>query len=211
MTSSGEERAEAKPGMSEDALLVRARAGDQDAFAALYSGLAPSVLTWARLRIRPTLRTHFEPADVVQEVWFRAWKGIEHLDPETPLRPWIFRIAKNVLLEGLRRLRAVDTRRVQGGSSDRGRAVDELADPATTLSRRLDRDEGLARFVEWVEDLDENDRKLLVHVGLEGLNHQEAAERTGISTEALHKRWQRLVARLRERGLPEGMDGLVSG
>ena len=55
-------------------LAVRAHAGDSARFAELYERIAPSLYTWAELRIRPELRQWVDPGDVVQEVWCRAWK-----------------------------------------------------------------------------------------------------------------------------------------
>ena len=71
------------------------------------------------------------------------------------------------------------------------------------LGGNLFRDEGLAAFRLEVDALPEEERKLVVHCGLEGLPLGEVAERLGISTEAAGKRWQRLRARLAESSLPE--------
>ena len=68
---------------------------------------------------------------------------------------------------------------------------------------RLARDEQLAAFREAVEALSEEDRALVVHCGMEGMSRAEVAERLGLGVEAVTKRWQRLRARLEERGLPE--------
>ena len=63
-------------------LVTRAREGDADSFAQLYERVAPAVHTWAELRIRPSQRNVLEPTDLVQEVWLRAWRGLEGLDIE---------------------------------------------------------------------------------------------------------------------------------
>ena len=71
------------------------------------------------------------------------------------------------------------------------------------VSRRVSRDEELGRFREAVAALPEDERKLVLHCGLEGLPLREVGERLGISEEAAGKRWQRLRARLRTTELPE--------
>ena len=54
------------------------KSGDGDArgplrgFEPEFQRVAPALQAWAELRIRPSLRTHFEPQDLVQEVWLRA-------------------------------------------------------------------------------------------------------------------------------------------
>lgn len=173
-----------------------AAAGHQDSFADLYARVAPALHGWASLRIRPSLRAWFDPDDVVQEVWFRAWRGIGELDLErVAFRPWVFRIAKNVLLEGLRRLR--EPRAGAGaGPSTRLFALQNLPDSATGIPKRVSKDEDVRRFVECVQAMPEPDRRLVIHVGLEGLSYRETAERLGLEREAVAKRWQRLRARL---------------
>ena len=89
--------------------LAEVKNGDSDSFGRLYEHIAPALLTWAEFRIRPEQRQHVDPSDVVQEVWFRAWRQMDTFDPEaTPFRFWIFRIAKNVLLEAVRKTRRAD-------------------------------------------------------------------------------------------------------
>jgi DNA-directed RNA polymerase specialized sigma24 family protein len=60
-----------------------------------------------------------------------------------------------------------------------------------------------------VQSLEEEDRMLLVHLGLEGLSQAEVAERLQIGREAVAKRWQRLMARVAEQKLPREMFAAV--
>jgi RNA polymerase sigma-70 factor (ECF subfamily) len=183
--------------------LVRAaREGDISSFARLYDRIAPAVHTWADLRLRPSLRARCEPADIVQEVWCRAWRSLDKLDPDTPFRPWIFRIAKNVLLEALRHAQGAAEGQGSPGPTTRLFALENLPDDATAISLRVARDGELQAFATLVRSLDEEDRALVLHCGLEGLGYREVATRLEISVEAVAKRWQRLRARLLERGLP---------
>jgi RNA polymerase sigma factor (sigma-70 family) len=190
--------------VTETTHLVRAaRNGDESAFGRLFDQLAPALYTWVDLRLRTDRGSRVEPGDVVQEVWLRAWRGLERFDPdEVPFRPWIFRVAKNVLLEAWRQ--ASRTRQAGGmGPTTRLFALENLPDEATSISRRLARDESLAQFGERVRALSEEDRKLVVHCGLEGMARKDVAARMGLSTEAVNKRWQRLRDRLAEAGIPE--------
>jgi len=190
--------------LATQSLIRAAKGGDASSFERLYERIAPALYTWAELRVRPGMRSQLEPADVVQEVWCRAWRALERFDPETvPFRLWIFRIAKNVLLEAFRQLGNPDRRKAgAGGPSTRMFALQNLPDSVTAVSQRLVRDESLKAFDAMVRSLDEEDQKLVVHVGLEGLPYREAAERLGLSREAVAKRWQRLRTKLLEKGLP---------
>ncbi len=184
-------------------MLRAARDGDEAAFAQLFQRLAPALYTWADLRVRPDQRAQVDPADVVQEVWMRAWRGLDTFDPDvTPFRPWLFRVAKNVLLEAWRK--SARARPAAGqGPTTRLFALENMPDNVTAVSQRLMRDEALGSFGERVRDLPEEDRKLLMYCGLEGMNRKDAAARMGLSTEAVTKRWQRLRDRLAEAGLPD--------
>lgn len=192
-------------------LAARAHAGDSARFGELYERIAPSLYTWAEIRIRPDLRQWIDPGDVVQEVWCRAWKIFGSFDPQVvTFRYWVFRVAKNVLLEAFRKL---ESPAFKARSRDNGhsRAVElvDVPDSATAITRRVAREESLQLFARWVQSLEEEDRMLLVHLGLEGLSQAEVAERLQIGREAVAKRWQRLMARVAEQKLPREMFAAV--
>ena len=190
---------DADPARTQD-LLRAAKGGDGESFAELYTQIAPALHTWAELRIRPAQRSLLEPQDLVQEVWFRALRALADFDPEqTPFRLWIFRVAKNVLLEAFRKQRAS----AGGlGPTTKLRALAGLPDEVTAVSKRLVRDESLDLFAAQVRALPEDDRKLVVHCGLEGLPYKEVATRLALSSDAVAKRWQRLRAKLNASSLP---------
>lgn len=178
-------------------------ASAEEAFRSEYAELAPALFAWARSRIRPELRTFVEPADVVQEVWCRAWSARAEGAEPRELRPWLFGVAKNVLLEALRRARSPAFRAGAAGGTTRLLALGGVPDEVTAVSVRCSRDEHLARFSTWLEELPAEDRDLVVLCGLEGLGHAEVGERLGLSRDATAKRWQRLRARLEEERLPQ--------
>lgn len=182
----------------------------QEEFRSAYAELAPALFAWARARIRPELRAWIEPSDVVQEVWCRAWaaRSTGERAPQE-LRPWLFGVAKNVLLEALRRARAPAFRAGAVGSTTRLLALGSVPDEVTAASVRCARDEQLTRFSEWLETLEPADRELVVHCGLEGLAHGEVAERLGLTRDAAAKRWQRLRARLEQERLPRELLALL--
>ncbi len=78
-----------------------------------------------------------------------------------------------------------------------------MPDSVTDVSRRIARDEVLAQVVDSLRVLDEIDRNIFVHCGLEGLKPGRVATLVGLSREAVTKRWQRLRTRLRKE-VPEG-------
>jgi RNA polymerase sigma-70 factor (ECF subfamily) len=186
-------------------LAREAKLGDAQRFAQLYERIAPAMYAWATLRIRPSMRMHVDPQDVVQEVWLRAWRGFAKFDPqEQSFRLWIFRIGKNVMLEAFRKAQ----RAAAAGAPDPSAKLFQLQnipDSATNISRRVARDEGLQKVLEWVEGLEEEDKRLFVHCGLEGLSYTEVSERLQIHYETVAKRWQSLRERVGRFGVPKDM------
>jgi len=184
-------------------LVRKAKDGDANSFGSLYEKIAPALYTWADLRIRREFRQHVSPEDVVQEVWCRAWKIFDKFDPDNgSFRYWIFRVAKNVLYEALRILKDPGSTR-GGGGTTRVLMLDNIPDDATRITMRVARNESLSKCADWIRSLPEEDRKLVIHCGLEGLTYIETGERLAIGKEAVAKRWQRLRERLREQPVPQ--------
>jgi RNA polymerase sigma factor (sigma-70 family) len=178
------------------ASLARGAGADRAGFERLYARVAPSVVAWASLRITPTLRKVLDLDDVVQEVWCRALNHLPTYDPgRSSFRTWVFGIANHVILKGYRLLG-------RGGSVPESEGVDadlaEIPEEVTGISQRLAKDETLKRCIERLAQLDDDDRALMIHYGLEGRPAAEVGRLLGASAEAVAKRWQRLRERLRE-------------
>lgn len=174
--------------------LARAAQVDATRFEELCARVAPALVAWAELRLGAKLRGSVDPMDVVQETWCRAWRAFASFDAnQVSFRAWVFRIAKNVILECSRRAR-------RDGPSDAGTTarleiIHAAPDRATALSRRVARDESAAALLAWARDLGPEEHALFVHIGLEGLSYSEAGERLGLQKDTVAKRWQGLRER----------------
>tara|TARA_R110002072_G_scaffold25443_5_gene85048 strand:- start:776 stop:1240 length:465 start_codon:yes stop_codon:yes gene_type:complete len=136
------------------------------------------------LRCRGPLRRVIDPDDLVQEVVLEAWRAQERFDPSKgPFRGWLFGVANRVAAEALRR------------QARRAPALDLDSEPIaelTTISRRVRRNESLTTLFTRLDELEADDRNLIIYRGLEGLDHRAVADLLGITPEAAAKRWQRL-------------------
>lgn len=179
-----------------------AKAGAVRSFAELYRRIAPALFAWASLRIHASARGRIDPGDVMQETWVRALEILHRFDPAQPFRPWIFRVAKNVLHEQIRSLGPAAAAGGHEGSSRRD-PVNDIEDEATAISHRLARDERIQAFLGRIAELEADDKVLLMHLGLEGRTAAEVAAALNLSADAVFKRWQRLRHRLESEGLPE--------
>jgi RNA polymerase sigma-70 factor (ECF subfamily) len=170
---------------------------DAGAFSEQYGGMAPALRAWAVLQCHGVLGRYVEADDLVQEVCFQAYRSFARFDREQgTFRRWIFGVASHVAADLLRQ--AARARARGFGPDVLGSRAGGVPEDATTLSRRVARDEGLVRFLQRVEEFDEDERNLLLWRGLEGLQLAEVATLLGCSEETAKKRWQRLRARLQQ-------------
>jgi RNA polymerase sigma-70 factor (ECF subfamily) len=165
----------------------------------LEAGLAralPRIVAWGRLRFAG--RPGFDLDDFVQETCLRALAAYSRFDARRgSFHGWLFGIAHRVMLQDVRRgRRAGSVARAQGDDT-----LARFADSITSVSRAAARDEGLARLVQAIDALPEEDRQLVLLRGIEERPFVEVAATLGIAVEAATKRWERLRTRL--QALPE--------
>lgn len=180
-----------------------------EAFEKSYAEVAPALYAWAELRIRPSLRARLEPQDLLQEVWLRGKRSYARFDPGSgSFRAWAFRIGKNVLMEAIRAVRQEALTTPGLSPTNRMLALEGVPQNVTSFTQRLANEESIREFLRHAEGLDEPDRMLLIHCGLEDETCAEAAPKLGLSEDAAIKRWQRLKARLREKAWSRSLLGM---
>ncbi len=115
--------------------------GHHAALTALAGGLRPELHRYcARL-----MGSVIDGEDVVQDALLRAFAALPELDPATPLRPWLFRIAHNRALDLLRG-RAV---RMTESIDEAWDAADPASpDPAEALMRQQAVETAVSRFAD---------------------------------------------------------------
>lgn len=165
-------------------------------FGAEFGACAPALAAWASLRVRGPLERDISADDLVQEVACRAFARREQYDASVaPFRAWLFGIARNVLLRALEDV-------VSGARGARAdwlstQGVHRIPDDATSVTQRALRSDHLREFLDRVDELDDDDRKLIIARGLEGLSHAEVGALLDIEEATASKRWDRLRERLR--------------
>jgi RNA polymerase sigma-70 factor (ECF subfamily) len=78
----------------DDALVVRLRAGDEQAYADLYRRMHPPVFGFALRRLGDPI----EAEDVAQDVFLQVYRSIERFEGRSSLLSWIFGIARHATL-----------------------------------------------------------------------------------------------------------------
>jgi RNA polymerase sigma factor (sigma-70 family) len=189
----------AGPEQPEDSA-TSARSAASARFESLYAESAPALYAWAELRIRPQMRVRLDPQDLVQEVWMRGIRNFARFDErETSFRAWIFKIGKNVMLEAIRALRTEAAAQPGWSPTTKMLALEGVPHSVTSFTQRLAREDAVREFLAQAAELDDDDRMILIHCGLEEETCASVATKLGLGEDATIKRWQRLRARLRER------------
>lgn len=171
-------------------LRSRVRAGDPDAFAALFGHYAPAVYRYAA-----GLTGNWSAAEeVVSLTFLEAWRLKQTVTADGgSLRPWLLGIAVNVA-----RNQARAARRHQAAMSRLPRPRPGQPDFADELTGRLADRDRLAAVRAAVQALPARERDVLVCVW-SGLDSAEAAQALGVPEGTIRTRLSR--ARRRLRGL----------
>lgn len=174
------------------ALAERCRAGDFEAFEALYREHSPRLFA---LTVR-MLGNRTDAEDMLQEIFLTAHRKLKSYRGDARLSTWLFRLATNVCLDHLRSKAARMTQATSSLDDDHA-AEPATASPGRVVGtvQRIDLERAVAR-------LPQGSRAAFLLHDVEGFEHREVAAMLGISEgtskSQVHK------ARLKLRGLLTG-------
>jgi RNA polymerase sigma-70 factor (ECF subfamily) len=170
-------------------LVARLRAGDPDAFDAVYDALHGRVYNFlARLS-----NSRDAAEDLSEETWLRLVTHAERLQPDTRLAAWLFTVARNLYASYCRSRLLEDAHLGDllglwpGGS------------PQRTPLEAAEASEAQRQIARALGSLPVRHREVLLLIGVEGLAPAEAAAVCGISPEAMRQRLSRARALLARR------------
>ncbi|MFI8356906.1 RNA polymerase sigma factor [Streptomyces cyaneofuscatus] len=168
----------------------RIRAGDREAFGALYDRYAHSVHSHA-CRLTGDLSA---AEDVMSETFLAAWRTREQIDPEGgPLRPWLLGIATN---KARNHRRGVGRRLAFLARQPKPKETEDFAEAS---AERLDHQRELAAVRAVLDRLRQPEREVLALCVWAGLDYAQAAAALGVPVGTVRSRLSR--ARTRLRGL----------
>ncbi len=105
--------------------------------------------------------------DLTQEVFASAWAAIEGFRGDASVKTWLRRIAYNLFLDAQRRHKRDASLAGQVGADDVGVAADPLS--------RIMTEEHLHRMYRAMDDLEDQERAILLLHYLDGLSYREMA------------------------------------
>jgi RNA polymerase sigma-70 factor (ECF subfamily) len=169
-------------------LVARCRAGDVDAFEALYRQNAPRIYTLAcRMAGSPE-----DGEDLLQEIFLQAHRKIASFKGDAAIGTWLYRLAVNHCLDYVRSRRAKMSKLTE--TLDAESSFEPIARRETPIAR-LDLERAIER-------LPEGCREAFVLHDVEGFDHKEVADLLGIA-EGTSKS-QVFKARMKLRGYLRG-------
>jgi RNA polymerase sigma-70 factor (ECF subfamily) len=132
--------------------------------------------------------------DITQEIFIKVWKNIKKFDQNKNFKPWIFQIAKNTFIDYLRKKKSIPFSRFE---NEKGQNVltDNLAEKPLNLLENLSDKETLASVM---ENLTEDDKKIINLRHIEGLSFNEISERFKKPTNTIKSQYRRILLRLKK-------------
>ncbi len=175
--------------------------GPYPEFATLHDAFRPQILRYVT-----SLVGERDAEDVTQEVLAKVSEGLEQFRGEAAPSTWIFRIATNAALDRLRsprvRQAALEVSTSPSGSDGAaGRALidrlpDEHTPSAETLVIRQQMNDCIRQFI---DDLPDNYRVIILLSDLEGFKNGEIAGILGVSLSAVKIRLHRARKELKKK------------
>lgn len=157
-------------------LLDRVRAGDKNAFAQLYHELKQPVF----VIVSRIVRSEAMAEDVTQDVFVKLYASPPDPSVKNP-RAWIFRMARNLAIDTLRKQRDI--------------ALDDVdipsMDPTEGIHTRLDLETAIWRLPQCEREL------LSLHLNAE-LPFREIARIVGLTLPAAYRKYRRALKALRD-------------
>jgi RNA polymerase sigma-70 factor (ECF subfamily) len=205
-------------------LLNGVAGGDQSAVNRLMDRHRDAVRRMIQMRLDQAVSRRVDASDVVQDVLMEASQRLNDYlqNPSMPFHLWLRQLAKDRIIDMHRRHRAAQRRSVDreqnlsGLGSDEQSAADlasllkdaELTPAAAALRKEMEQ-----RFLVALDQLEENDREIVVMRHFEHLGNSEVAEALQLSPPAAGMRYLRAIRRLRELlgSDDNSTDGTASG
>lgn len=187
--------------MTEQELVARAKSGDADAFAQLVEANQNRIYSLAlRMVGNPE-----DAADLAQEAFLSAWRGLERFQGEAAFSTWLYRLTSNACIDFLRK----EKRKRAAGSvlylddTEEGATLD-LPDYDADPHRQLEQSEVREAIANGLAELSPEHRKVLALREVSGLSYAEIADILGLEEGTIKSRISRARLALRKKLVETG-------
>lgn len=151
-------------------------------------------------RINQKLVSRIDASDIIQEVYVRAYRGLEHYlaSPVVPPLIWLRRLSKQILCEAHRKQFRSIRSPFQEQTDVDDRFIGLMIDSTDSVRTEMERHELSDRIRKLLGQLNEVDREVLEMRHMEGYSIREIAVMLELGQEAIKKRYYRALERFRE-------------
>jgi len=150
--------------------------------------------------IRGLARDDAEAEDLTQETLLRAYDRLSTLEDPTRLAPWLYRIATNVTYDRFRqasyRHRPVSLEEERDSAAENAK-LEVLLDDSPRLDKLMEQREMSSCVQDYIEDLPDTHRAVILLHDVQGLTNPEIAGMLGVSLATVKIRLHRARNKLR--------------
>lgn len=164
-------------------IIKKCQTGDNKDFVYIYDSYINKIYKFIYYKTN-----HTETAeDLTSKVFFKALKNISKFDPETNFNSWIYRIARNIV---------IDYYRLKKEESN----IDDFydLDDGEDIEIDFDNKRKIEEVKKYLSNLKTEQREIIILRVWEGLSYKEIAEITGKSEESLKMMFSRVIKKLRK-------------
>lgn len=174
--------------------VAQLRRGDLDALSALLARYQNRLYRYL-LRI---VKNQAEAEDLFQQTWVRAAERIRRYDPSRNFEPWLFRLAHNLAIDYLRRIRPESLDEPAGEGESGETAAARLASRERPVIDGILQRERASRLGDAMETLPVAYREVLTLRFEEEMKLEEIAEVLGAPLSTVKTRLRRALGRMKE-------------
>lgn len=180
-------RMKSQTSIGDKELLLGLQRGDELSFTTLYNRYSPSVY----LSIIKLVKEREVALDIVQDLFFNIWKNRQAIDVNRPFRPYIYRIAKNLVVDVFRK-----------AAKDR-RITDELIASTLTCDEHTEKmvlgKETALLLNQTIHSLPSQQRKIFTLCRIDGRSYEEVAEMLHLSIATIGNQLSRATKKIRQQ------------
>ncbi len=172
--------------ITEEELLLALKQGDHRAFNTIYDRHKVEL----SIRIIRMVKSVELTEELLQDLFMRLWTNRENIDPSKSLKAYLYQIARNMVIDLLRRAAKEQHihQQIIAASTELYQHVEE----------NLFKKENEAFLQQAIDQLPPQGKKIFVHCKLEGKSYKEVAELYEISTTTVNDHIQKSTRSIRE-------------
>lgn len=148
--------------------------------------------------IRQYISDEKRAEDLTQETFIKVWEHLDKFDLKMSFKSWLFRIARNTVIDFLRKKKNVNFSELKNENSEEGEIEIDFPDDKPLPEELYEEKELQETVAKILAKLPEKYRSVLVLYHQNQLNFREIAEVTGDSVNTTKSRYRRALKIIRD-------------